>query len=233
MHKQSPLRRLALTTAACAALGVAATVQAGPTLTVTGWAAPAPGYQSVSVGSLIPSIAYSGAAGGFTGTYDLFGPDPFLFWCYELTQTFNWGQPYTDYFPTSIAEPANTALSELFTEVGGPSAAAASVLKSVAFQLAVWEIKYESAGPYDLFSGNFKTGDGHNATTDLAQDWLTHLPSTQAYTVTFLHSESSQDFVTATRKPAQQVPEPSPLLLLSAGLAAMLTVTRRWNGKQA
>jgi hypothetical protein len=224
------IRRLVLAAAASAALCLGATAHADP-LVGNGWAAPAPGYAQFNVTVNNPAVAYGGPAGGFIG---LFGGNPILFWCYELTQSFGFGVNY-DYSATTIADPANAALSELFTEVGGPQNAVQSVLNSTAFQLAVWEIRYESAGPYDLSAGNFRVTDNPTpAAVTLAQHWLDNLPSIQAYTITLLHNDSAQDFVTATPKPPrQQVPEPSPLPLLALGLVAMTLTMRRWNGSQA
>ena len=160
--------------------------------------------------------------------HGIFQTDAILFWCYQLDQSFGFNVTYNDYTAKTISDPANAALSELFTEVGGPANVITSDLLSVAFQLAVWEIKYDSGGPFDLFNGNFQVTSGANATTAQAQTWLNNLGSIQGYTITLLHSDSAQDFVMGVPKPPkQELPEPSALLLLGLGLATMFAVTRR------
>ena len=223
-QSQSLFRRAVLICTAATAVCLAAGTRADP-LVGTGWSAPPPGDENVGVTVTNPSIAYNGAAGGFTG---FFNGNPILFWCYQLDQSFGFNVTYDDYTAQTISDPANAALSELFTEVGGPANVITSDLLSVAFQLAVWEIKYESGGPFDLFSGNFQVTSGASATTTQAQTWLNNLGSIQGYTITLLHSDSAQDFVMGVPKPPkQELPEPSALLLLGLGLATMFAVTRR------
>lgn len=234
---RSCARRALLTSAAAAAFIAAAPTHAGPTLTPTGWASPPPGYEtfSVHVGSL--GLDGSVSAGGFTGTW---GPDTVLFWCYELNEFFSFGNAYTDYTATTVSDPvANTALSRLFTEAGGSAAADSSDDTSAAFQLAVWEIKYDTGGPYKLDSGNFQVAYDHgnipNAVT-IAQGWLDALSlgGPAAYTITLLSSVGNpghQDFIMGSTTVRQErVPEPSPIPLLGAGLMAMIFALRRRQG---
>jgi hypothetical protein len=85
------------------------------------------------------------SAGGFTGHWD---GQHLLFWCFELTQTFGFGTPYTNDYVASLL--GNVKVAELFQEVGGSAGAIATTQTSAAFQLAFCEILYETSGAYDL-----------------------------------------------------------------------------------
>jgi len=202
-------RKLTSAVAGCAAALAMGSVQAD-VLIGTDWAA---GHQTVAV--TIPS--YGGQAGGFVGTWN---GDPIQFWCYELTQTFAFGTPYTSY---SIGTPSNEGLlSALFQEAYAH--ALDDAMHSAAFQLAIWEILYDPG--LDLFSGTFHTTRSGNATDALAQSWLAGLGGfADKGDIILYHSGDHQDFI--SRTPPGQLPEPGPLALIAAGLAAMLAVVRR------
>ncbi len=230
-------RRALAAVAAATTVFVAAHTQAGPILTPTGWAAPAPGYETftVHVGTL--GLDETVSTGGFIGTW---GPDTILFWCYELNEYFGFGNAYDDYTATTVADPvANAALSELFTEAGGSGGATSTDDKSAAFQLAVWEIKYDTGGPYNLGSGNFKVdfdpANVPNAVT-IAQAWLAALSPPQSYTITLLSSPGNadhpghQDFIMGSALPRLEAPEPSSLPLLGTGVLAMVLA---WRGRRS
>ena len=158
-------------------------------------------------------------AGGFQGTWD---GNPIVFWCVELTQYFSFGTHYSNYTP-SLA--TSTLLSQLFTEAY--SAATTNATHSAAFQLAIWEIIYDS-GDLHLNSGTFRVLNnmGHAATVALAQSFLDGLAGTSAsYALNFLRNPNNQDFVTASRIPAgnddgNKVPEPGTMALLAAAALA-------------
>jgi len=241
VHKKSGLRCLTLLAATAGALGLAASAQATPSLATGGYASLPNGGDNVSIVS--PVVTRDILAGGFVGVQtDLLSPpstSTILFWCFELDQYFSPGTTYTDY--TAITPYASTALQELFTEVfnGGAISQPISDITSAAFQLAVWEIRYESAPTYDLGSGAFSASGGTGSVA-LAQSFLNHLGDAgnqpSKYVVTLLHSESEQDFVTATpgrtTREGGKIPEPSALPLLGLGMAAMLLARRRRLGKQ-
>jgi hypothetical protein len=157
---------------------------------------------------------------------------PITFWCFELTQYFYFGVEYTDYTESPASNPN---LARLFEEVGGAAGATSSLVNSAAFQLAVWEIRYETTTlpNYSLTagipaSGNFYATSADPAVIAQANIWLQNLPLTSSYSVSLLHSGNQQDFVYGTRPPLRQnLPEPSPLPLLGLGVAAMMFSTRR------
>jgi PEP-CTERM motif len=233
VQSKSTFRRLALAAAASAALGLASTAMAGPTLNPLGYIPGSEGFHIV-VGS--PALNEDVNAGGFYGTQVGLLPGPALidFWCFELDQFFSFGGVYTDYVAQAVTLPvgANLALEQLFTEVGGSPGATSTTPLSAAVQLAVWEIRYDPSGSYNLGAGNFQVTGGSATTIALAQTLLNNLPSVinVGYDVTLLHSESAQDFVTPTPRPPRVTPEPSSLPLLALGLGAMIFGLRRRSG---
>ncbi len=126
-------------------------------------------------------------------------------------------------------------MARLFEEVGGAEGATSSLVNSVAFQLAIWEIRYETTTlpNYNLAagipaSGNFYATSADPTAVAQANTWLQNLPLTSSYTVSLLHSDNEQDFVYGTRLPLRRdLPEPSPLPLLGLGVAAMMFSIRR------
>ena len=188
------------------------------------------GYSAVGsdpVSVTAPDV--STGAGSFVGTWNGL---PITFWCFELTQYFYFGVEYTDYTESPASNPD---LARLFEEVGGAAGATSTLVKSVAFQLAIWEIRYETTTlpNYNLTpgisaSGNFYATSANAAAVAQANTWLQNLPLTSSYSVSFLHSGNEQDFVYGTRPPLRQnLPEPSPLPLLGLGVAAMMFSIRR------
>jgi hypothetical protein len=173
------------------------------------------------------SIGGSPGAGGFQGSWN---GTPVVFWCIELTQYFSFGTHYTTQYTASAA--SNTLLSKLFSEAYGMALMDAT--HSAAFQLAIWEIIYDS-GDLHLNSGSFRVTNnyGHPGTVTLAQTWLDGLSGASAnYALYFLTSPDHQDFVTASRIPGvpttNHVPEPGTLgLVLAALLLAGFTQGRR------
>jgi hypothetical protein len=226
MQTRSFLRRVLL--AGAAAITFGGTLPAQATLFQTG------GFVDPPVGVSVANPAYSGGAGGFSGIWDPLGtPMAINYWCYQLDQFFSPGSTY-NYTASILSYPD---LSRLFTEVGGSAGALATSVKSAAFQLAIWELEYDSG--HDLSSGAFIAASGSGDTLaayNQAQIWLAGLVNYNPDTVLILlHSDTNQDFITDVKIPARDLllPEPSSLLLLGLGLAALAFVGMRRRGAQA
>jgi hypothetical protein len=118
-------------------------------------------------------------------------------------------------------------LSQLFTEAY--PAATSDEQHSAAFQLAVWEIIYDSAS-LDLAGGAFTASGGNAGTLALAQQWLRNLAGfTGGYNLFLLRSPHSQDFVTTGLtfgRLATAVPEPGSIALFAIGLLGLYGILR-------
>ncbi len=102
--------------------------------------------------------------------------------------------------------------------------------KSAAFQLAVWEIVYESeltaSSAYDVTSGytagttgldsGFQANNASNAVADIANNWLRSLDSKSGGVQLAGLTSDTQDFITNF-----PIPEPSAILLGLIGFAAI------------
>lgn len=217
----------------------------------------------IQVQSTSPSHSYSGRAGAFhmqdtTGNIgDAMGN--FVAWCLDLSTYLRSGK---DYEVLTKADPVfdngkgavlldsdqKTAIQGLFDTAYATVSANLNLKQySGGFQLALWEIVYESDTDvngdviFDLGSGNFKDTFGASSTRTDAFDYANQLlagiagddVSSDAYNLLFLESElrrqnkpwkghKSQNLVTAT-----PVPLPATGLLLLGGLAGFMGLRRR------
>jgi hypothetical protein len=160
----------------------------------------------------------------------------FLTYCTDLSQSFGWGQNYTYNLVENGTAQGFTMgqadrLGKLYTVAGGD---ATNTTDSAAFQLAVWEILYDSA-PGSVRSGDFRLlSGGSTAQRDRADAWLTAVldPSaTKSFNAQRLYSSIAQDFVVFTPAPLglqapPSVPEPASVGLVIMALG-LLSLNRR------
>jgi hypothetical protein len=219
----------------CACLALP--VMAGPTGTVTmnylGWdAAP---YRTVSLyadadGTYPPyDIAYGG--GVVAGYYKhdvtaatgsgVYVPDPLMGFCIDLLEGPSYGGATYDVVPlteaptpTLIGTPITAAKAGLLEELWGRYYSTSMTGQQAAeFQLAVWEIVFETSGVYNIATGSLRSND-YNAGTNLL---LNSLDGTgpMANLVALTHPQY-QDMLTSI-----PVPAPGALWLGSLGTAVI------------
>ncbi len=168
-------------------------------------------------------VSGAGSAGGFLTSLN--GGSSFETYCVDLYQHIGFGETYTDY---TLSNTTHTFVnSRAYTDLGRLYATAGAITDSVheaAFQIAVWEIAYETASIYNLASGSamFSGGsaDSSGALT-LASGWLSSLTSGAHPGIAVLDSREHQDMIYAP------VPEPETYALMLGGLAAVGFVARR------
>jgi hypothetical protein len=98
---------------------------------------------------------------------------------------------------------------------------------AAALSSAIWEVRYESSGTYDIGRGKFSIS-GNKDVAKLAQEMLKSIPTetyTPASTEYVLQSDCVQDMLIGS---SGSVPEPATMVLLAiGGLATMLQRRKR------
>ncbi|MGC9418149.1 MAG: VPLPA-CTERM sorting domain-containing protein [Rhodovulum sp.] len=162
------------------------------------------------------------SAGEFT--FDIVGTGrQLLGWCVDIAQTLiQTPTPYAE-APDLLEGPVVENLDRLFTQ---HYADVVDWVSSAAFQVAIWEIVYDSAD-IDLSSGRFSLRDQTPDRVDtMAADFLNLDASAGGYLLSFLRSEASpvpsQNLVTVA-----PVPLPASAGLMLAGFAFLGAARRR------
>jgi hypothetical protein len=192
-------------------------------VTFTGFAH---GSESVNYSLYAPNATTSGAAsaGGFA-TVSNGGPS-FVSYCVDLYQHISFGALYPEYTSPGtshvfINDRAYADLGRLYANAGVVD----TNVEEAAFQIAVWEIAYETTpGAYDLSSGAARFSGGTASSSGaltLASSWLAGLGAGPGRSISVMESSEHQDVIFAP------VPEPSSLMLMLAGLAASAGLARR------
>ena len=187
-------------------------------------------HGSQAVTFTVPALSGPGTAsatvnaGGFLTRLN--GGSSFTSYCVDLYQTIGFGTTYNDY--SQVGGGHMFANSDAYADLGRLYATAGSIfdaLHEAAFQIAVWEIAYETADTYSL-SGGVATFGGTAEATALASSWLSALGNHgSGPAVSVLESLGHQDVIYAP------VPEPSEIALMLTGLVAMAGVARRRRNK--
>jgi hypothetical protein len=164
------------------------------------------------------------SAGGFLMSFN--GAPSFEAYCVDLFQHIAFGVTYTDYSPFGTSHSFSNA--NAYNDLGRLYATAGVVdnsVKEAAFQIAVWEIAYETKpGAYNLGDGVATFLGGSAASSGalaLASTWLGGLSNGAHPSIVVSESREHQDMIYAP------VPEPETYALFMAGLAAMGFVARR------
>lgn len=184
------------------------------------------GHAAVNVTSSAgPAKSYNGVGGGFA----VIGSDgigAFTAFCVDLLQSLILPASYTSSATPATFPVTRVSMLERLFETGYKGLDLTDNANSAGFQLAVWEIAFESDSSYDINSGNFKSNlnSSGNAAAAVAQTLLTGMsgPITQDYALSFYLSDTRQDLVSVSA-----VPLPAAGWLMIAGLGGLAALRRR------
>jgi hypothetical protein len=222
----STMRRTLVAAAATLAMGAAA----ADTVRITGLTY---GYASIDT-TLTGYVATGQMQGQHNGA-------SFTTYCTDVFENVYLNTTYSDYFVAAngstygFTHQQADLLGRLYTVAdNGTTSRVDTTNESVAFQLAVWELLYETSGSYNVTGGNFYAQGGGNSTQrSLANSWLASAASlvdsqfsvARLASVATPNSAGHQDLILVGA-----VPEPSSYVLMLAGLSAVGFVVRRRRG---
>jgi hypothetical protein len=213
------------------------------------------GYATVNISTNSGASYHNVLSGQFQGYFDpaaegngIGADDFFRFFCIDLSQYAETGpNTYTRYL--GVPDATDSAeLTRLFDQFY-PNASTGTYYSggqtnfgnfpntttSAAFQLAIWEIWFDTDNNLNLATGAFRADAGTStAVVNLAQTYLNAIGngSTPAdgWTLYRFINERTQDYLSVTHsQPLRQVPEPSVLLLIGAGAVAAWGSSRRYR----
>lgn len=196
-------------------------------VTFTGFAH---GSETVNFALSAPNIATSGSvyAGGFATVLN--GGPSFETYCVDVYQHIAFGTLYPEYTGPGtshvfVNDRAYADLGRLYNVAGVVDTS----VEEAAFQIAVWEIAYETTpGPYTLAGGAAQFSGGTASSSGaltLASSWLANLGPGPSRPIAVLESSLHQDVIYAP------VPEPSSVALMLSGLVVASGVARRRGAK--
>lgn len=168
------------------------------------------------------------------GVFNLNPPSPgVLAYCIDIFQTITFGTLYSDYTTTSLSSDAQLTavrkgeIAQLFHGFYAPSLTSST--KTAAFQLALWEILYETGPTLNVDGGNLINRGVNYANTpntpagviSQADTWLAGLGAFSSDISGFIlyRSPEHQDQI--------RVPEPATWALVLAGLGTLAFMARR------
>ena len=192
----------------------------------------------------------SGTVGAGEFDVSLNGSPTFEAICTDIFHSLSFGKNYSDWTISTAAtlytDERAKALGKLWTLAhdGAGNDSHQSNAKSAAFNLAVWEIVYESSRDsggklvFNLGAGAFK---GSNSATAVAQGWLNDIQDpSKTIAVTSLYALHSIGGGTGkgidgtiTQDLLTPVPEPETYAMFLAGLGMMGAVARRRGARKA
>jgi len=161
-------------------------------------------------------------------------PDPVKTFCVELGQSIQVGQQYTFTTITPISSKSGVTGTEadLVTKLYGAhyaDAISGSTTQATAFQLALWEVVYDSNSSLQLNADNLQVTNANADAINLAQTWLNGLGgvSGSAFADNFpgsqlvwLSNDCNQDQIVVV--PPNGVPAPPGVLLGLIGVGSCL-----------
>lgn len=151
----------------------------------------------------------------------------FVAWCVDLFNTLSLPSTYEIPDAPGYITAAREANIERLFETAFSTLDLSVAAQSAGFQLALWELIYETDSSFQLGSGNFEASSS-SSVINFAQGLLDDLDTaliTQSYELTFLTSvgsPTSQNLVTVSA-----VPLPAAGLLMLFGLGGLAVARRR------